>query len=210
MPPLKEVSNDFDISILCLLACPYGFKLKQLNPCTARELISQHLFDMSNVEINLVGDFADLKEVESLLLKYLGTIPPLVSLPETPSLPAPSFPSLHTNNLVLSLTQNGPMKINFTTVPQVHWEHMKEDESRAIVYLIFPTFNRWGEEGAIFDFLHKATRSEEKQTAVVSAAKEITCDSTKMELKKHKLWKARVTNLMVEVTTQHKFPASFV
>src|SRR4051812_15337341 len=53
--------------------------LRKASPHLACHILKQHLLEMANVEVSIIGDFInseqDAKEFEDQLLKYLGAIP---------------------------------------------------------------------------------------------------------------------------------------
>lgn len=134
--------------------------LRKASPHLASYIIAQHLLDMANVEVSVIGDFinseADVQEFEGLLLKYLGGIPSRTSL--RPSLSSEGgynplndseeFKKLETRLPIISLTAEGPLRLTFTDKPRAWWFHLNDDEERSFVCLGFPTLNRWGQRGS--------------------------------------------------------------
>jgi len=86
------------------------------------------LFHTHNLEVNIVGDF-DENELESVLLKYLGTVPP-----PPPTLVAPI---LHYPSVFL----NPPMETRHST-----W-HLQDSDERACAYIAGQAPCRWGPFG---------------------------------------------------------------
>ena len=182
--------------------------LRNVSPHLACHIIAQHLLDMANVEISVIGDFInseeDAKEFEALLLNYMGTIAPQPSL--LPSLPPavedgqqqpqqPQHPLHDTEKFkelsasrtpILSLTSEGPMKLSFADKPRANWFHMKDDVEACFACLGFPTLNRWGQRGS------SAT------SPPVSHASE----RDSLLRRGHVLFKSRAMNLLTEALYQ--------
>lgn len=176
--------------------------LRKASPHLACHIISQHLLDMANVEISIIGDFIssseDVKEFESLLLKYLGTIPPRPSL--SPSLPSkeehahplhdtPIFEELLSSRPpIISLASEGAMQLSFSEKARACWFHMKDDAEACYVCLGFPTLNRWGHRGRITSSASPLSISLSPHTAAADT-----------DRRAHVLFKSRAMNLLTEV-----------
>jgi len=169
----------------------------------AKHLILNQVLDMQNVSVSLVGDFDCLQEVEDLVLKYLGTIPPRASLlpavgtlGEASGPPLPTTLSAKPENFVLALAREFPNVISFTKEPRVKWQHLSADEEqRAIVYMSFPVMNRWGHTKSF------APPDETLQPMTLAICLDPT--TTQHRVKRHPLWKSRVANVLVEVCDPH-------
>ena len=182
----------------------------------ARWLVSHQLLDMQNVEVSLAGHFDNLRDVEDLLLKYLGTIPRRTAFAPLSAAPPPLNPfSAHlalpaaagvapgeSENFVLELVKKEfPSRISFTDEARVKWQHLSEDEERrAIVYLCFPVMNRWGyTKLTVPPAEEAAAAAQHVETAAMETEEASPAAAVRQRVKQHPLWKSRVANLMVEV-----------
>ncbi|ELR23661.1 peptidase M16 inactive domain containing protein [Acanthamoeba castellanii str. Neff] len=200
-------------------AQPSASDLRNASAERARWLVSHQLLDMQNVEVSLAGHFDNLRDVEDLLLKYLGTIPRRTAFAPLSAAPPPLNPfSAHlalpaaagvapgeSENFVLELVKKEfPSRINFTDEARVKWQHLSEDEERrAIVYLCFPVMNRWGYTKLTVPPAEEAAACAE--TAAMETEEASPVAAVRQRVKQHPLWKSRVANLMVEILSNRLF-----
>eukprot|EP01087_Luapelamoeba_hula_P020305 TRINITY_DN6910_c0_g1_i1.p1 TRINITY_DN6910_c0_g1~~TRINITY_DN6910_c0_g1_i1.p1 ORF type:complete len:1277 (-),score=249.90 TRINITY_DN6910_c0_g1_i1:27-3806(-) len=203
---------------------PTPERIRKLSPVLAQRIIEQHLLDLDNVEMSIVGDLiidtdADQDHLELLLLRYLGTVPRNVQLRTISTEGTESFTATtpHTTTTsyahrppVLSLVQSHPVPVSVTQKSQVTWKHITDDEPRAFVLLAFACPNRLGQYGPTIQYgsLHNGpepmTAAGRPQFKVPSLPGEELTEAD-IQRRRHVLWIGRCINLLCEIISTRLF-----